>query len=348
MAPRWVLTTLPDLSITTVYGSPAALFPSLRVTSMTAMLPMTNGYSIRYSFANWRTLSIESTEIPTTWTPLASYFAWTLISAGTSSRQGSHQVAQKLTTKTLFRHWARLWSFPDISGSRRRMSSAAASASGRLDGAARYAKKPATVANMVTASTRTPGLRIARQKLRDGPNARAFNGPAGRGGLERPAFVVGGVYGDIERDAFPVQLENRYRALTVAGETALLRRFVGNGAVEQEYLDRLAVIGEELQIDIAVAPGRALEHRAREIGTKRFEQPHRLQRLAAQVANPLALLCSLVKGLVGPQFELDFLVSWQRLRVLRAQLPSGFALGESEILDPLLRHDPRPRPPHAP
>src|SRR5487761_2052910 len=55
--------------------------------------------------------------MPTNWMPLAPRAACAATNCGISSRQGAHQVAQKLTTRTLPRHCASAWSWPSGSGS---------------------------------------------------------------------------------------------------------------------------------------------------------------------------------------------------------------------------------------
>src|SRR5207253_6810193 len=69
------------------------------------------------SFANWATLSGSSTAIPTNCKPLGPNSRCARTNSGISSRQGAHQVAQKLTTTTLPRHWESDCSWPEMSGS---------------------------------------------------------------------------------------------------------------------------------------------------------------------------------------------------------------------------------------
>src|SRR5215471_15935922 len=183
-------------------------------------------------------------------------------------------------------------------------------------------------------------LRWARQELRHRLDTRALDRAAGKRRFQDSAFLLECVDSQVERNALPVDPQDRYGARLVAGEAALVGYVVGDAAAQKKMLDGLAVVGKELQVDVAVAPCGPAQHGPGKVGSKSLEQLHRLKRAAAKVSDALALLVALVERLIRAQLGLDLLVLRQGLRVLGAELAGRLALGESEILDAVLGHQP--------
>ena len=92
------------------------------------------------------------------------------------------------------------------------------------------------------------------------------------------------------------------------------------------------------QVDFAVAPRGAVQHRTREVGAEALEQLHRVQGASAKVMDTLALLVTLIERLIRAELRLDLLVFRERLSVLSAELSRSFAFCEREILQSVLGH----------
>src|SRR5215472_18995496 len=94
--------------------------------------------------------------MPTNCRPRGPSSVWARTNSGISSRQGSHQVAQKLTTRTLPRHCSKDCRVPPVSGR-----DSANNASARFGGRSQSAN-PAPAANAISAAT--PKIRPFRRR----------------------------------------------------------------------------------------------------------------------------------------------------------------------------------------
>ena len=78
-----------------------------------------------------------------------------------------------------------------------------------------------------------------------------------------------------------------------------------HATVQEEKFHGFHVLGENFQLYAGKTAGGAVQYRAGEIRPKFGQIIHGLERRAAQVGQPFALLFPLIQGLVGTQFVLD-------------------------------------------
>jgi hypothetical protein len=109
-------------------------------------------------------------------------------------------------------------------------------------------------------------------------------------------------------------------------------------SLSRNSLDLLGTIWEELKVDLGVAAGTAVEHRAGQIGIEMLQDRHQASRRTQQKQVSCRLLLILKQSLVGPQLELDFAVvgHWRALR--QAQAARRLALGQRRLGDAVLGH----------
>ncbi len=96
-----------------------------------------------------------------------------------------------------------------------------------------------------------------------------------------------------------------------------------------------------MQLDLGVRAGDSRQDRSGEIGVELLQRPHRVQGGAAQLCQALGVLLRLVEREIGAQLDLDFLVARECFAFGGAHLARRLALGEREIVDAILGHDPR-------
>src|ERR1700694_5964451 len=278
--------------------------------------------------------------MPTISMPLAANFSRTATNTGISSRQGAQQVAQKLETSTRPCNSRKLRLAPETSSNSAVSNSAAPI---WLCGASAPTKAPATAAPAPIA----PRIRTSRlagaiaQERPDLGDAGTVHHPARLRGLKREALVARIEYRQLEGSALPRQRQHADRVRAVPRVAPALMRRIGNAAVHQEQLDILGAFGEQLQLDLGVAPCDALQDRAGQVRVEAFERAHRVERHATQLRDPTRLLLGLVESAVTPHLGFDLIVPWQRLRLSGAEPARCLALGESKVLDAVLGHDAR-------
>src|SRR6266568_4820379 len=80
-----------------------------------------------------------------------------------------------------------------------------------------------------------------------------------KGGFQSAALVLQSVDRQIDRYALPVELQHRHGARLVADEVTLIENNVRDVALQEKQVHRVPVMGENLQNEVAIPPGRTLE-----------------------------------------------------------------------------------------
>ena len=113
--------------------------------------------------------------------------------------------------------------------------------------------------------------------------------------------------------------------------------------IQQKDVDCLGALGKQLQIDLVVGAGRAIEHGTTEQRMKLLQRFHHLQRDHAQLEQSRRLAVGQEQGIVLPHLFLDHLVVRQYVGPVRRvteNLPRRLALGAA-IVGAVLRHEAR-------
>ena len=100
-------------------------------------------------------------------------------------------------------------------------------------------------------------------------------------------------------------------------------------------------IAEDVQLDLRAHRGRAVEDAADELRPKAVEHAHDVRRDQTQLGEPLIVSLGLEDSLPLDEPLLDLRVARQRARAgAHAEPLGGFPLGQREVLDAVLDHEP--------
>ena len=116
---------------------------------------------------------------------------------------------------------------------------------------------------------------------------------------------------------------------------------VRNAPVHQPHCDGLGRLGEQVQVDLRVGRRRATRDRADQTRFEVSEQPHRLQRRAAQPRKRRTVRARAEQAMVLRERGLDLRIARQHGRIGGTEAFRRLALREQVVIDPLLGHDPR-------
>src|SRR3954470_13878468 len=235
--------------------------------------------------------------MPTTSTPLEACLPWKSTKRGTSSRHGTHQVAQKLKSTGLSSHSLRRCGRPAASGKVADSNSPAAVVDWRMSGARSAPVAAAAIPMPPNSSTsRRAGIAYQGRHFR---NARPRRRAAGLGSLERHALVTRIEDGKLHGHAVPGQSQNSYGAPSVSRVPSDLARGESHIPIKQKDLDLLRAFRKELQLDFRIGTCRALQYGAGEIRMKGLELAHGLEGDLPQLRQHLRMLICLVERAVG-------------------------------------------------
>jgi|GEM_PF-6256419 len=123
-------------------------------------------------------------------------------------------------------------------------------------------------------------------------------------GLPPVTFCRGRVNGQLRWDALPFQRQDRFwRVGRCFACFAVLEEKSG---VEEKNFDILGAFREQVDFDLRVTPGSAIERAAGQIGSEFIQQAHQPYRRPAHVGQPFREFLALIQSLPTPQFCLDF------------------------------------------
>ena len=108
--------------------------------------------------------------------------------------------------------------------------------------------------------------------------------------------------------------------------------------LEQEQQHGFCVVGKQHQVDVGLFTRYTAQYRTSQIGMKIRQQAHGAERFFAQLAQDIRVAVVLVEDAVAVQGFIYFLIAGKVLRIFRAQLPRGFALGKGVVSDTILGH----------
>src|SRR5580765_4100200 len=195
---------------------------------------------------------------------------------GSSSRQGTHQLAQKLHKKGRPCHSDSLRLRPERSGK-------LAESSSSLPDWRRSPNTPAIPPAATAATATAPRMRLRRpgaipEERTDFRNAGAVHYTTRLGALERDALVARIEDRQPQRDTLPGEHQDAHSARAVPGVAPVFVRGIGDVAIEQIDLDLLDAVGEELKVDLGIGAGDAFQHRAGQVRAEALERAHGVER----------------------------------------------------------------------
>src|ERR1044071_2330887 len=276
--------------------------------------------------------------MPTIWRPIDAFSRDAASNKGSSWRQGAHQVAQKLHKMGRPPHSDSRRLRPERSGKLEESSSFPPESCRSLDVPTAPPAAAATSATAPRRRLRRPGA--IPEKRPNFRNAGAVHYTTRLRALEGDALVAWIENREPKRDTLPRQDQDAHRVRAVPGVAPAFVRGVWDVAVEQKDLDFLDAVGKELQLDLGVGSGDALQHRAGQVGAEVLERAHGVERDLAQLDHPLRVFIGLIERQIRTQFRLDLVISGQRLRLQRAELLCRLALRQGEIVDAVFGHEP--------
>ena len=145
--------------------------------------------------------------------------------------------------------------------------------------------------------------------------------------------------GKLNGDAVPIEVNPGFRR--VGAGVPGLRGFIGLISAEQKNFDVLGTVGKDVDLDAGIAPGGAVEHGTRQIGSEVRHLSHDVKGRCSQLPQAIALFVFLIDGLVGPQFGFHLVVAGQGLVVAKAKATRGLALGVAVVVDAIFGHQTR-------
>src|SRR6476469_9490819 len=188
--------------------------------------------------------------MPTICRPIDAFSRAAESNKGSSSRQGAHQVAQKLHKSGRPCHSDSRRLRPERSGKLAESSSFPSARCRSPDVATIPPAAAATTATAPRMRLRRPGA-IPKERT-DFRDAGAVHYTPRLGALERDALVARIEDRQPQRDTLPGEHQDAHSARAVPGVAPVFVRGIGDVAIEQIDLDLLDAVGEELKVDLGI------------------------------------------------------------------------------------------------